>query len=365
MPWPVMPLKDRERRLREGIASRLGFASAPSRASNMGALTAETAAEVDDVHAHVAHQARQINAATADAESLEALHGRPLGLPRLQPAAATGAVTFAGVDGAIVPAGTVLRHADGRTYATASAVVIADGTAEAEIVAEQKGAAGNLDPGESLALTGSVAGVEDTATLSIAATGGTDLEGVEAYRARVLFRKAHPPGAGHEADYVVWTMQVGGGITDVWVTNRAQGHGTVTIRFATYDAPDGPIPSEALCLAVAEWIEGHVNEVTGQWEGRPAGMEVFVVRLTGKVLDLDFAELAPDTPEVRAAIAASMAEMLKRRARPGGTIRMDWINEAISRATGEDRHRLASPAADVPCGANELAVMGAITVGGA
>lgn len=363
MPWPITDLTEREQRIRDGVAGRLNFASVPGRKSRLGALAAEIAAEVDDNHQHIAYQAQQLHAASADEENLEPRHGRRWGLLRHQPQAAAGSVTFTGTNGVELPAGTALRHADGREYRTTDAAVIAGGSAVVGVQAVETGPEGNLAAAETLTLVESLAGVASTATAGDI-EGGSALENLETYRARILFRQAHPPGGGHAADYIVWTMAVPGGITHVWVLERSQGHGTVTVRFAAYDAPDGPIPSEAMRQAVEDYIEGHLSPVTGQWEGRPSGMEVFVVAIVGNPLDLEFSELLPDTPAVRTAIRDSLAEMLRRRAVPGGTIRLDWINEAISKAVGEDRHRLTSPAADFTCTANQLATVGDITVTG-
>lgn len=72
-------------------------------------------------------------------------------------------------------------------------------------------------------------------------------------------------------------------------------------------------------------------------------------------------DLTPDTPEVRAAVEASLAEMIKREAAPGGISLLNHMREAISTATGETDHVLVSPAADVPHTTAQMATMGVIT----
>lgn len=365
MPWPTEPLADRERRLREGVASQLGFVETPSPTSNVGALTQEVAAEVDDIHQHVAHQARQTFAETADEEHLEAQHGRPLGLLRHAPVAARGPITLTGVDGSILPAATLLRHGDGRNFLTVSEAVIAGGMATVSVVASEAGLVGNVNPGETLILSQSFPGIDAEVTTVEGILGGEDLEPLETYRQRIRFRKAHPPGAGHLADYSAWTMAVPGGITHVWVKEMEMGLGTVTVRFATFDAPGGPIPNEELRQAVQDHLDGHLNPVTGEWQGRPGGMQIYVVTPTARPIDLTFSELLPNDQVTLEAVSASVSAMLRERATPGATIRLDWINEAISRATGEDRHLLAFPTENVVCTVNELATVGVLTPPGA
>ena len=69
-------------------------------------------------------------------------------------------------------------------------------------------------------------------------------------------------------------------------------------------------------------------------------------------------------PAVRAAIAAELTNMLKRRAAPSGsgyTISRSWIAEAVARAAGENSHDLAVPAGNTAIAAGALATPGAIT----
>ncbi len=62
-----------------------------------------------------------------------------------------------------------------------------------------------------------------------------------------------------------------------------------------------------------------------------------------------------------AAVAASLADLIRRQAEPGGTLLISHIREAISTAAGEHDHELISPAADVTHATGHIAVMGRIT----
>jgi uncharacterized phage protein gp47/JayE len=64
---------------------------------------------------------------------------------------------------------------------------------------------------------------------------------------------------------------------------------------------------------------------------------------------------------VQAAVAAELADLLRREAEPGGTILVSHLREAISIAVGETNHVLSSPAADVTHATGQIATLGTIT----
>ncbi|NVJ90885.1 MAG: baseplate J/gp47 family protein [Methylocystaceae bacterium] len=363
MPWEKTSLKVREERLRNGIASNLGLASTPGRLSNIGAMTAEIAGEVDDLHQHIDYARQQIHTKTCDEEHLK-LKGARYSLPKLSATQAVGQVSFSGPDGKTISKDEVrLKHTSGVIITLDANATITDGTAVVNATAELAGNSGNLAEGELLSPISPIEGVSSEVTVSTAFTEGREEETLDAYRSRIMFREAFPPMGGNDADYVVWAKMING-VSDVWVYPKEMGLSTVTVRIAAYDDPTGPIPTEALRQKVADHIDGHINPVTGQWSGRNSGAEVFVVAPVPKVIDLDFSALVPDTEETRAAVKKAVALMLRKRSKPGVLINLDWIGEAISKAVGEDQHTLATPNAAVQCAVNELPVVGNVTVGG-
>jgi len=363
MPWEKTPLKDREQRLRSGIATGLGLVAVPGRMSNIGVLSAEVAAEVDDVHQNLDYRAQQMHTATADEENL-VIHAARWGLPRHPATLSKGSVTFAGTDGVTIGQNTELRHDSGQTFTTDSEVLISAGTAVVAVTAKITGILRNIADGETLSPLAPIPGVSTEVTVTTAITEGRDQESLDAWRTRLLYRQAHPPMGGADPDYVVWASMING-VSNVWISPKEQGLGTVTLRIGAWDDPDGPIPTEALRQSVADHIDGHINPVTGQWTGRPAGSEVFVVNPVAKVIDLDFTYLNPDDAPTRAAISTAVSAMFRKRGKPGVLIRYSWITEAISKAVGEDYHKLAVADDDVQCGINELPILGLVTVGGA
>ncbi len=68
--------------------------------------------------------------------------------------------------------------------------------------------------------------------------------------------------------------------------------------------------------------------------------------------------LTPDTSAVRAAVEAQLRDLHNREAGLGDTLLISHIREAISSATGESDHVLASPSANVQAAVNQLLTFG-------
>jgi len=190
-------------------------------------------------------------------------------------------------------------------------------------------------------------------------TRGVDAETDAQLLSRLLFRKRNPPRGGKPADYVRWTLEVAG-IVAAWAYETEPSRGYVTVRFLLDPAAGGPIPTEADRLAVLAHLNGHEDEVTGQPEGRPAGMEARAVLVDAYPIDYTIA-LDDDTPANRAAVEAELAAQLLLDGAPAVTVRVSRQREAVSRAAGETYHRMTVPAADIALGVNQYPVVGAIT----
>jgi uncharacterized phage protein gp47/JayE len=87
---------------------------------------------------------------------------------------------------------------------------------------------------------------------------------------------------------------------------------------------------------------------------------------TARPINLTVSGLSSDTPEIRAAIEAAIRAMFVARCRPGisgntFTVSASWINEAISTTSGEDRHVLVAPVADIVLTSGRFPVLGTMT----
>lgn len=275
--------------------------------------------------------------------------GSMFGKPRLAATFATGPVTLAGTNGVVVVAGTILARADGARYATAADVTITGSAATPTVTAQDAGAAGNMEAGQPLTFVSPVAGVNANAVVAAGGiAGGVDEESEERHRARILERMRNQPAGGKRTDYIDWAKEVAG-VTRAWVYPNWDGLGTVKLLFVMDDRED-IIPEAGDVTAVATHIEAQ----------RPVGADVTVAGPVADPLDLTI-ELTPDTPAVRAAVAAELDDMIAREAEPGGTLLISHILEAISVAAGETDHVLTSPTTNQVAAAGEIFTLGAIT----
>jgi uncharacterized phage protein gp47/JayE len=293
---------------------------------------------------------RQILPDTSESEWLERHASLWLSEGRKPAAAASGLVSFTGISGSVVPAGTVLTTAAGVQVATTAEATLTAGAASVAAAAVDAGAAGNLVAGTPLSLVSPIAGVQSTATVASGGlTGGADVEDDEALRSRVIARIQQPPQGGCAYDYEAWALQVEG-VTRAWVYPQELGLGTVTVRFVRDD--DASLIPDAGEVAT---VQTHIDAL------RPVTAQVTVVAPVAVPLDMTITGLMPDTATVRAAIGAEITDLLRREAVPGGTVLLSHLREAISIAAGESDHELAIPAANVTHATGELAVLGTIT----
>jgi uncharacterized phage protein gp47/JayE len=255
-----------------------------------------------------------------------------------KPAAAAGPAVFSGNVNIPVSSALPLFAPDGVTLftTTASGNIGADTTLTLPIAAAQPGAVANLPAGAQLTLGKAIANVAPVATVGGAGTsGGADAESDALYRARVLLRIRTPPQGGATADYLAWTLAQPG-VTRAWCFPLHRGPGTVSVAFVM-DGRANIIPQAGDVAAV----QAAVNVL------RPVTADVQVFAPVADPLAVTVHDFQPDSTITRAAVNASIADLLARDAAPGGTIWLNRISAAISEAGGVSHFELAYPVADV------------------
>lgn len=338
-------------RAQADIESRLPGTDPRARRTVIGILARLHADAVHSLYGHQDWIARQILPDTAEAEILDR-HASFRGLTRIAAVAASGNVTFTGTNGVAIPAGTELQSAAGERYTTDAEVTIAGGSATAAVTAAVAGDEGNQPSGAQLSLTSPIAGVTSQATVaSPGLAGGADAESDDALRERLLRAYRETPHGGAAADYIAWARAAHPDVTHAWVYPSALGLGTVTVRIMTYGATASGIPTQTVIDAVQAYIDAR----------RPVTADLTVVAPVAVALNFTIQSLSPNTQAVRDAIAAELADLLRREAEPGGTILLSRIREVISAAEDEYDHVLVSPAANVTHTTGQIAVMGVIT----
>lgn len=275
--------------------------------------------------------------------------GAIMGKARIAATTASGTITLSGINGSVVPAGTILARSDGARYATSASATITGGGAVVAVAAQAAGNAGNMVAGQTLAFVSPVGGVTATAVVAVAGiAGGADEESEERHRARILERMREQPAGGKATDYVAWAKEVAG-VTRAWPYENWAGLGTVKLLFVMDERVD-IIPEAGDVANVAAYVGAR----------RPLGAQVTVAAPTAQPLDFTIA-LTPDTAEGRAAVAAELADLIAREAEPAGTLLISHMREAISTAAGESDHVLSAPAGNVTASADAIFTMGTIT----
>jgi uncharacterized phage protein gp47/JayE len=263
---------------------------------------------------------------------------------------ASGTVTMTGTVGTIVPMATGLTGGNQIGYDTLDEVILAADPTPVAIMALDGGAAGNLDPGEVLAVAPGVAGVDSQATV-VELSGGADEESDADLRARVLQRIQEPPMGGDKTDYEMWALRVAG-VTRAWCAPNEMGIGTVTVRIMcdVLRASNVGFPLDDDIIAVTDYID----------TVRPVCVKDFwVVAPIPYPIDIGISNLVTDDAATRAAIVNSLQTMLFARGAPGQEIYASWVDEAISVATGEDHHDMTFSNTPMPS-PGHLPVLGTV-----
>lgn len=299
-------------------------------------------------YGHQAHIARQILPDTADEDTLRRMARARLKRDQLPAVAAKGPVGFVGSAGRLLDAGTLLQREDGQRFRVTLPVTLTGANGVAIVEALTPGQLGNTPAGMTLRTVSPVLGVSDTLTvLAPGLTGGTEQEGLETLRSRVIRSYRVVPHGGSVSDYVTWALEVPG-VTRAWVRRHWLGPGTVGV-FIVRDGDINLIPSpEALAQAYGS-IE----------QERPVTAELGVFAPAEKLVSYEI-HLNPDSGATRAAVESALIDLHNRESDLGATLLHTHIREAISGATGEKDHRLLTPLEDVVPAANELPTFGGI-----
>ena len=299
-------------------------------------------------HMHLDWLARQIIPTTAE-EGYLIEYCLYKGIVRKQASTATGLVTVTVANETTIPEGTVFEEAStGLTFITTQETVVQAGTADISVE-------GNLKAGTSLSLTSAILGLLPTATVK-AMSGGADIESLSRLLARLIYRVQYPPAGGASHDYIRWATEVPG-VTRAWCFERYYGGGTVGVAFAC-DEREDILPTPEDIARVRAYIEGHKNEVTGQFEGMPANVELYVFAPQFQAVNFKI-RLAPNTPTLRQAVRKSLAAYLAN-AGVGALLYLSQIRATVSNTAGEVDNSVISPTADVQLLSDNIATLGDI-----
>ncbi len=296
---------------------------------------------------------RQQFAFSCDKEELER-HGKEVGVLQAAASRAAGSVMLTGA----TPSTTYLAGLN-FLYGSVAYISMDNATSDSSgnltvtVIAADVGAAGNRAPGDVLTFTdtGDHPELSDDAVVGAGGiSGGADAEDPEVWRLRILDKKRNPPQGNSLDRYEQLALSVPGTLK-AWALQPAPGYATIWVLNKTrtnYIPTSGDVAAVQAVFDAKRWM----------------GIQT-VVAPVAQAIDITIADLASDTAQTRAAIAAGLAAMFLRRARPGlpdgsTVFSRSWIGEAISKAAGEDSHVLTAPAADVAVAAGHYPVPGTI-----
>ena len=336
-------------RIKTDINTRVQGAEARLRRGVLGNLAKTWGGAIHLLYGFICFIAQNVIVDTARAEWL-VRHASIWGVARKAASFATGSITIMGSEGIVVPSGSILQRPDGQQFSIDAQVSIASGTATAAVTSLVAGIIGNTDTGTLFNFVNPIQDIDVQATVvSPGVTGGEDEETNEQLRVRVLRRIQEPPHGGTEQDYVTWALEVAG-VTRAWAFANELGLGTVTLRFVKDDKAGTIIPDANEVQEVQTYLDTK----------RPVTAAVTVAAPVSTSLDMTIA-LSPDTTENRTAVETELKDLMLRDGKPGATIFLSRLREAISLAVGEFSHVLTVPSANVTHTDAQLPQLGTIT----
>jgi uncharacterized phage protein gp47/JayE len=185
--------------------------------------------------------------------------------------AATGGVVQAtGTNGTVINDGTEAVGSDGVTIfeSTGGPYTIAAGVASVTMLATTAGTAGNLDVDEVVTWVSPPAGLDASADVTTAFSGGTDQETDAALLARIQFRLRNPPKGGTAADYRYWCENAENvttgdaiAIARAYVYPRRSGTGSVDMVVTVSGAGTSRKPGATITGDVQDYVDS-VRPVT-------------------------------------------------------------------------------------------------------
>lgn len=359
MPFPIYTLPQTRQIARDYIGAKLPGSQLAPPNSRLRVLSDSNAGLAHLNLLYLYWLSQQLLPDTAEAEWLDR-HGNIWLGGRKAATQAFGTATFTGTADVVVPSGTQLAISS-FLYETTADAIIGSGATAILIRALLGGAVGNAAPGAALSVTTAIAGLDAFATV-VLLEGGTDTESDDELRARVIFRIQKPPMGGDADDYVAWSLAFPG-VTRAWAAPQEQGIGTMTVRVMMDDlrASNNGLPTSDDLSALTDYL----NVL------RPVTVKDFFVEAPiFEPINFTISNLDSDNTATRAAIAASVAAMLKDKAAPAfahngvpqaaQTIYAAWVSDAIMQAIGVNSFDLTMSDHVMPNPGN-MASLGTIT----
>ncbi|MBA5235295.1 baseplate J/gp47 family protein [Pectobacterium aroidearum] len=267
---------------------------------------------------------------------------------------AKGFVVFSGSGD--IPNDTAMQSLDGVVFHVTATESNVNNQIKVSVKANDAGVTGNLPDGEALTLISPLPGVNSVGVIYNGISGGADIEPVSELLERLLFRKRNPPVGGALHDYIIWAREMTG-VSRAWAWDGWHGPGTVGLAWV-YDSRDDITPTLTDKEDMEEHLFRHVDPATGNYVGKPAGIEVWAVAIILKPVNMEI-KLIPDGIATRASVNSNLLELQKTLS-PGQKLTLSSVRTAIGTATNVTDYSL-NLSSDIQAQPNELITIGAIT----
>ncbi|MGL6026799.1 MAG: baseplate J/gp47 family protein [Vibrio sp.] len=187
---------------------------------------------------------RQLHPETC-AEAWLYLHANRHSTPRLLPMFAAGAVQFVELGGTVViPKGTQLTDAAGNEYETTEESY---SNVAVNVIALASGPESNLPAGSVLKLSEALDGIDPSQVESLGISGGSEIEALEHWRARVIVAYEKSDLIGKASDYEVWATSAHSDVDFAWALDNTPERGMVRVYVGSR-ADDPTLSAEVVNL---------------------------------------------------------------------------------------------------------------------
>lgn len=366
MPFQRPTLTDLRQQAAADIASELPGGDGLLRFSNLMVISNVLSGFANLQYGYLDWISQQAVPWTAGGEFLEGWAALK-GIFREAATKASGTATFTGINGTVLPTGSLITRSDGETFITTDDGTVASGTVTVPATDQVAGAQGNTLATTALTLGTAVAGINSNGVAATNFIGGADTEDDDSLRVRMLQTYQNPPQGGSQADYVTWALEVNG-VTRAWCFPNWQGNGTVGVLFMmdVTEAAFNGFPQGTNGVATDETrdivatgdqlaVANHIFPL------QPVTALVYAVAPTAHSINFTISNLDPNTLAMKTSIEEAIIACFLRVGSPGGTVPLAAIEASIVAIPGLIDFIITVPAGDVTNGAGQLPVLGTIT----
>lgn len=244
-----------------------------------------TASVIDGLYSHQLYIQRQLFVATAD-EPFLYIHAERAGVPRLGGTYASGAISATATQSVVVPENTKLTDGKGHYWSTVGNTEITISTpAIFTLMADQLGSAWNYS-GQRLNWVSPAAGVKAQADVITPIAGGSDLEPLEAWRARITEAQNLGRLRDRSAD-IKSIMKAVPGVYDAYVYPMRRGIGSMDVAILASGNPP-QLPSQSLMMTAQQVLTASAGFWADCYVFSPTRKLVnLVVQVTGTAAKTD------------------------------------------------------------------------------